>query len=1472
MVETKYELENIVIDHSKQSNAEVSKILDQFEEKIREQEEVDIEDDLPENQLLPPHDVNKLWPWLSLSQLKNRPMQVNLPPAGKHNLSQQIPPSLLLSPTKSPRFSTATASPHKFNRAVSGFRTPKKATDKLLEDDFDLLDFCDNSDVSLINEILQSSDFSKELDSFREERSGEVKVCRNWFNANKRFKVREVMTQTTQFYDGVQIASDNVYTQFKGPSPDRDKRKQVMSYRVEEKTNSSSTERSYDFQAVSNQTPTAYKENIPVGRVQLPTMHMPTMQIPTMQVPTMHVSTMQVPTIQIPSMHVQTIQAPTIDLPTPTQPHRYQTIVQLPNYPQLQLQSTTHKHLPTMELPPVRKQFFSGSSVAKTYSYKYDPRHRMEVQGRTPQRVPPPSSQSRSAEEMLSSCSSMLGVLPVVTTQPHDPMARNIPQFDGLGEDDIIKLLDESHDDIKVEDESDEEIKVEDDTDEEIRVEDEFSDSQLNVDQLDGATEDAKEDPKPAGPDKLKVEDVKMEPHTVTQQGMILLHSTLGNTQASPGSSRGPTPARTPVTPSNPATPSPSPSIEGPLLCSDCGNSYGSRKSYDAHISGCAAMVRLMEKREGQGEKQKDKHNTPVPSPMGSPKKASNFSIMGLLTKEEKDVDVKPSVGDDDIMILSESITQQLPKLPPAKRAIMRPPSQPKPAQKPPTPVQFSNAGPQYSQYSAPTNSTAQQYSQYSGVTSTAAQAYSQYSSVTSTGAQQYSSVISTAAQQYSQYNAAPTAIQPQQLGQTLGQSYPYPSTVIQYPYGYPGVVGLPTMGLSTLQQPMLGGYITLPGVQPVIQQPIYYNPTPGLQYSMRPGLAPSSFLAPTLQQPYPGAMVAQQQQQQLIQPQPSLQQSPQLPAQQFSTYQRPSSQPARPASVVHISPQPEPPKLQPVVSAAPAQPPPAFPTQPNSAPPPRKIARVQPTPHIVRPIPTKAPLAPPPAHRFGGAQLQSPSPTHPKPPVLSPAHTKDPMMALASLSQKPLVKPQELATDLSVTKKAPQPPKPYIQPRVGPYRPYIPTPQPTVIPKQEVIEVESKPASPALSGHAYSCSSPEPDTFTRKGLEGVHVTTKASKTNSIKLVMQRDRSDSYNITEMMIKDGSMGKHSIDTKTAIQALKAKTKIARKQKVKEAFRVPLDTDGSFQLNAQNTFVNEVDAEEDSSSTPSSSAVPPEYGSSAPSTSSSKPKTGAHIMYKLFSEDGGFSAESADITSLWRMVFDAVSSARASQKLATPPTGLVPSGEQMLGLTHSALRYLLEQFPGSRSCSKAYEWKHQEPPEPVEDIKENPTGSARSEPFTGRKDRDMFAWLASKHRKMPHPNVGFKLPPEMAAEAHLMGTSQRRATSLDLPMAMRFRHLAKNAREAVGVYCSGIHGVGLFCKREIQGGEMVMEYAGEEIRAMLTDKREAFYDSKGIGCYMFRVDDDFVIDATLKGNSARFINHSCDVSFRFNFFVI
>merc|ERR1712130_997989 len=59
-----------------------------------------------------------------------------------------------------------------------------------------------------------------------------------------------------------------------------------------------------------------------------------------------------------------------------------------------------------------------------------------------------------------------------------------------------------------------------------------------------------------------------------------------------------------------------------------------------------------------------------------------------------------------------------------------------------------------------------------------------------------------------------------------------------------------------------------------------------------------------------------------------------------------------------------------------------------------------------------------------------------------------------------------------------------------------------------------------------------------------------------------------------------------------------------------------------------------------------------------------------------------------------------------------------------------------------------------------------------------------------------------------------------------------------------------------------GEMVIEYVGEVIRQQVADKREKHYERTGIGIsYLFRVDDDAVVDATKKGNLGRLINHCC-----------
>ncbi|KNE68701.1 hypothetical protein AMAG_13344 [Allomyces macrogynus ATCC 38327] len=77
-------------------------------------------------------------------------------------------------------------------------------------------------------------------------------------------------------------------------------------------------------------------------------------------------------------------------------------------------------------------------------------------------------------------------------------------------------------------------------------------------------------------------------------------------------------------------------------------------------------------------------------------------------------------------------------------------------------------------------------------------------------------------------------------------------------------------------------------------------------------------------------------------------------------------------------------------------------------------------------------------------------------------------------------------------------------------------------------------------------------------------------------------------------------------------------------------------------------------------------------------------------------------------------------------------------------------------------------------------------------------------------------------------------------------------------------SGIHNWGLYALEPIEAGDLVIEYVGEVVRQKVADTRELQYEREGLGgsSYLFRLDDDRVVDATKTGNYARFINHCCD----------
>ncbi|KAG8481266.1 hypothetical protein CXB51_026028 [Gossypium anomalum] len=182
--------------------------------------------------------------------------------------------------------------------------------------------------------------------------------------------------------------------------------------------------------------------------------------------------------------------------------------------------------------------------------------------------------------------------------------------------------------------------------------------------------------------------------------------------------------------------------------------------------------------------------------------------------------------------------------------------------------------------------------------------------------------------------------------------------------------------------------------------------------------------------------------------------------------------------------------------------------------------------------------------------------------------------------------------------------------------------------------------------------------------------------------------------------------------------------------------------------------------------------------------------------------------------------------------------------------------------------------------------NPSGCARTEPYShfgrrGRKEPEALAAASLKRlfvENQPylvggccqHGMSGSTVPNNRVSGIKLsFSLNKLKAPQLDAPnnilsVAEKYDYMKQTFRKRLAFGKSGIHGFGIFAKHPHRAGDMVIEYTGELVRPSIADRREHFiYNSLvGAGTYLFRIDNERVIDATRAGSIAHLINHSCE----------
>uniref|UniRef100_A0A915NUX8 Histone-lysine N-methyltransferase n=2 Tax=Meloidogyne TaxID=189290 RepID=A0A915NUX8_9BILA len=235
----------------------------------------------------------------------------------------------------------------------------------------------------------------------------------------------------------------------------------------------------------------------------------------------------------------------------------------------------------------------------------------------------------------------------------------------------------------------------------------------------------------------------------------------------------------------------------------------------------------------------------------------------------------------------------------------------------------------------------------------------------------------------------------------------------------------------------------------------------------------------------------------------------------------------------------------------------------------------------------------------------------------------------------------------------------------------------------------------------------------------------------------------------------------------------------------------------------------------------------------------------------------------------------------------------SGEVLFGFAEPAISKMLESLPGIDQIY-TYTFKHGGTPLMDLPLAENPSGCARCEPcfrtLVKRKHKPIISNSPNKmDEKISYSSDSVvsregrarsstsqryfnlsKIDEETRKAYKTSGINERMLQSLYFRncneqhtlLITQYREMKKEWKENIYLARSKIQGLGLYAKRDLDMNQMIIEYLGEMIRNEVCEMRQKRYIEQNRGEYMFRIDVDWVVDATMAGGLARYINHSCD----------